>query len=290
MNKIKYFAGLAVFSFIFSITPVFSAEASEIQAPEEETETIIEYNISDGTSNAFDLELDYTETDTTEYIDNVSPQFLEPIDSPEYPPFNGIGYLYIEHDSGAVTGGTAFLVGKNLALTAAHCVDDPSYGNVTYMCLYVGQNGSGNRIASSTATSYFVSGFWNPSSSDDIVNDWALIKLRTSMDPTRTSILPCAIRSMAGKTIMVSGYGSEDGKLDDYQNISEGTVKSDDGYSLITNAEGRKGISGSPMLDITNFDNTVVGIVSVKDRFNHVAGPKICTSMINLINSFNSRN
>ncbi len=158
------------------------------------------------------------------------------------------------------------------------------------MCLYVGQNGSGNRIASSTATSYFVSGFWNPSSSDDIVNDWALIKLRTSMDPTRTSILPCAIRSMAGKTIMVSGYGSEDGKLDDYQNISEGTVKSDDGYSLITNAEGRKGISGSPMLDITNFDNTVVGIVSVKDRFNHVAGPKICTSMINLINSFNSRN
>lgn len=67
MNKIKCFTGLAVFSFICSIAPVLSAEASEIQVPDKETETIIEYNISDGTSNAFDLELDYTETDTTEY-------------------------------------------------------------------------------------------------------------------------------------------------------------------------------------------------------------------------------
>lgn len=78
------------------------------------------------------------------------------------------------------------------------------------------------------------------------------------MDPTRTSILPCAVRPMTGKTVMISGYGSEDGKSDDCQNISEGKVTSDDGYSLFTNAEGRKGTSGSPILDITNFDNTVV--------------------------------
>ncbi len=44
------------------------------------------------------------------------------------------------------------------------------------------------------------------------------------------------------------------------------------------------------MLDITNFDNTVVGIVSAKDWLNHVQGPKISTVMINLINSFNARN
>ena len=58
----------------------------------------------------------------------------------------------------------------------------------------------------------------------------------------------------------------------------------------ISNAEGRKGTSGYPMLDITNFDNTVVGIVSAKDWLNHVQGPKISTVMINLINSFNARN
>lgn len=128
----------------------------------------------------------------------------------------GIGCLYIEHDSGVTTCGTAFLVGKKLALTAAHCVDGDSYGKVTNMTLCVGQHGAGNYFAKSTAYSYYVSGLWNGGNSEDSAGDWALIKLKTSMDTTRISILPCAIRSMAGKTVMVSGYGSEGGKMDDY--------------------------------------------------------------------------
>lgn len=291
MNKIKYFPGLIIFSLIFSSSPVLSVEASEAQTPNEAVETIIEHNISDGTLNSFDLELDYTETDTRQYIESTSPLFLEPIDSPDEPPFNGIGYLYIEHDSGITTHGTAFLVGKNLALTAAHCVDDASYGNVTHMYLYVGLNGEGNRLAASAASSFYVSSFWDDSSSGVSEYDWALIKLRTSMDSTRTSILPCAVRPMKGKTVMVSGYGSENGGLDDYQNISEGTVTSDNDWLLNTTAEGRGGMSGSPMFDMENFDNTVVGIAAGTRRINNwLSGPKINTTIVNLVNDFNSKN
>lgn len=94
---------------------------------------------------------------------------------------------------------------------------------------------------------------------------------------------------MKGKRIMLSGYGSEDGTLDYMQNISEGVVTSDDGRFLKTGADGAQGISGAPMFDLTNFSYSVVGIAVAGARpSGNVCGPKINTTMINLINNFNS--
>lgn len=142
---------------------VFPANAQE---PEEtsdiSTETIVEYNIDTGTTTTFELEVDETMTDTSMYIDKVSPLDLEPIDEPCAYPFNGIGYLYIEHEGGQITHGTAFLVGRKLALTAAHCVASEEFGAVTKMYLYIGKNDEyDNGYAQSLATSYFYPYTWD---------------------------------------------------------------------------------------------------------------------------------
>lgn len=50
------------------------------------TETIIEYNISTQTINTFEFKVDQTIIDTSMYVNDISPLFLEPIDSPEYFP------------------------------------------------------------------------------------------------------------------------------------------------------------------------------------------------------------
>ena len=250
------------------------------------TEIIVEHNLDDGTITEKTYVINKNLTDTTEFIADASPFFLDPVDQVDIYPSCAIGLLRIKFEGGIETEATGFLVADDLVLTAAHCVQQYTngYGNATSIYFYPGYDAVGSYPASSKAHAYYVSIGWGESMNSEY--DWALLKLSIPVG-SKVGIIPCRVESsMTGKNVMVIGYPEWDhidvgnGRI---QGVSEGKVVEDNGVLMRTQAEGRLGTSGGPILDIENWNFTAVGVVSGKNIFNHVSGPKITTTVVNLI-------
>lgn len=219
---------------------------------------------------------------------SVMPYFLEPIDYPNGFPFNGIGFVRTTRSTGGVTSASGIVVGRNLVLTSAHVIHDykSGLGDAQQINFYAGYNYNGSSLDSSSATAYYVSSGWNES--EDINYDWAVIELDESMDSNLVSVLPCQAMSNV-QYVMTVGYPATfHGEMGAAQGISEGVVFYQDSLYMRTTAEGDRGSSGGAFLDINGGDFIVVGITSGANGLGQLGGPRINSTIVNLINSYNS--
>lgn len=288
MFKIKNLVKIAGLCVLCAVFPVHAENldanhGNSIPIPKD---TIVEYDLENGTRTEIVYEVDENATKTSGSGADILPYFLEPIDSAEYYPFSAIGMLIVTFEGGTICESTGFVVANDLVLTAAHCVQEFSegYGNAKSIYFYAGYDYDGSYVGSSKASAYYVSPGWTEKMNEEY--DWALLKLSTPIGNS-TGILSCKITdSIIGKSIMTSGYADgfdyDDGGAS--QGVSEGEVVEDNGVFIRTSSEGEKGCSGCPILDIENWDMTVVGVASDSDVWGHICGPKITRSMITLIN------
>lgn len=245
------------------------------------TETLVKHDLITGTESKIEINVDESISSTSQ--NTVSPAVLEPLDSPEYFPFNAIGYLTIEFDSGQRTYATAFVVGRSLLLTAAHTVKDENYGTAVSMTFYAGHYMDHRFLDSANATAYYVPESWDGKGTFSPEYDWAFLKLNKQMDTQKVGILTCKVKDMKGKLVFISGYGAGEETTDRDQWVSEGTVLNDDIYVIETDAEGEKGTSGAPMIDFSDPDCSVVGIATAINFKKHIVGPKISHSLISSV-------
>lgn len=291
MLKVKNLFGLIIFSIIFFAVPAFAKESEDTVKSNLDltVEAVMEHDLDEGTIKKINYMVDHNLTDTLDINANVSPFFLDPVDWVGEYPFSAIGLLSIDYEGGKGGYGTGFLVADNLVLTAAHNVQiyEEGYGNATKINFYAGFDYEGNCVASSKARAYYVSIGWTDSMSADY--DWALLKLSTPIG-SEAGTFPCKVESsLLNKNIMSIGYPSDPVFISDKgctQGVSEGKVISDNGLLIRTLAEGNEGCSGGPIFDISDGNFTVVGVVSGGNIFDHIAGPKITTTVINLIRNY----
>ncbi len=104
-------------------------------------------------------------------------------------------------------GGSGVLVGKNLLLTAAHCVFDKDNNNAAYISwkAFPGyNNGILNNLASGWATVYYSSAWFNGHSSD---YDWALCVLENDIG-TNTGYLGAQVYGTSEEMVNLEVYTS----------------------------------------------------------------------------------
>ena len=286
----KWTVALVALSLLVSCFPVYANEPAS--SGNTTTETIVRHDLSTGNTEEIEIDIDANIAGTIGDIVNnpsITPYFLEPIDYPNEFPFNGIGFIRTTRSTGNVTTASGIVVGRNLVLTSAHVIHDyqSGYGDARQIDFYAGYDYNGNSLDSSSATAYYVSTGWNES--EDINYDWALIELSDSMNSSLVSVLPCQVKSMLNKTVMTVGYPSTfHGGSGASQGISEGEVFYQTSLYMRSRAEGDYGSSGGAFLDINDGNFVVVGVTSGGNALGQLGGPRINSTIVNLINSYNS--
>lgn len=263
----------------------FAKEGNDVE--NEKVYEMVEVDLKSGTVTEQTYEIDPTLTDSSAFIDTVSPQFLEPLDVPNSLPFSAIGLLKCKYEGGLEATGTGYVVADRLVLTAAHNV--MSYldggGKATKLDFYAGYDYSGSYIAHASATTFYLSGGW--SSVQDGVYDWALIKLDRSVSGA-TGLITCKVPgNLKGQSVMVVGYpeGFENGNGFS-QCISEGNVYKEEDRFMWTYAEGRHGMSGGPVLSLEGNTWRATGVIEAKNVLNQVAAVKMHTTIVNMIKNY----
>lgn len=206
-----------------------------------------------------------------------------------YMPFSAIGAFRMYQNS-TLYHGTAFMVGPNVALTAAHCVFDngSSYDNMTFA---PGQNGSSAPFGTAAVTEYYYPQEWEDTHNSKY--DWAVIKLSTNVGNSCGwfGISDYATLSNPGNFLLISGYPGEyrHGTYAE-QWFSEETFIRYDANEFWYEIDTTAGQSGSPLLVFTNSTYRAVGIhtngYDTGLQQNH--GKRINAEIISMVNQFRS--
>lgn len=177
------------------------------------------------------------------------------ITSPNYPN-STICYLESSFSTGR-SRGTAWMSGRNFALTAAHCVYD--YNNNTSASsavIFPAANEDTLPFGGCFAASYYVCPeyYIDPSA----YNDWAILYFNANVGE-RTGYLGYLYtpESLTGQGVIVRGYAGEY-----FRQMWSGYGKiTDDAYSrLFYTADTTPGQSGAPLLQMINRNYVSIGI------------------------------
>lgn len=166
-------------------------------------------------------------------------------------PYSAICYIETTYPDGSVGLGTAFMIYKNLALTAGHCVKDDEAGGVTTSIkVYPAKNGSSNPYGYTYVSEITIDANWLNGENPD--EDWALLKLSSDIGNS-TGWLGIAYSDdysyfANGERVTVIGYPKP--QLRDYRQYTmRDRVIRASAMRLVYAVDTEKGQSGSPVFD-----------------------------------------
>lgn len=158
------------------------------------------------------------------------------------------------------SGCTGTLVGRNLVLTAAHCVIDGATRTIKPQVKYFRPNLRDGHSAKPSWVNFLWIGSSDPE--NDRANDWAFLRVEDDLGSTfgTLPILGMEFASRLPYTVSLVGYSS-DKRNGDTQNIHRGCyVMSVVDGKLHHDCDAKAGISGAPLLSTVNGNQYVVGI------------------------------
>ena len=195
-------------------------------------------------------------------------------------PSSKICYIEVVFPNGKAYAGTAFMIYKNLALTAAHCVYNNSRGGfATTVNLYPGATSSSIPY-SAYATNILIENRW--AASHDVDEDWALLTLNSNIgDITGWEGIAYSNDyevAFLNKMVRVTGYP---GDLSRDQYTHRSYVRATTDRRLAYEVDTDNGPSGAPVYDDPGYaigiHNGATGVNNIlynccaninRDRFN----------------------
>ena len=164
-------------------------------------------------------------------------------------PHSAISYLEFTYSDGTLAHGSAFMVHRNYAYTAGHCVLDEDHGFVSSIRVVPGKNGTTEPFGDTWVTSVeYDSGWANDFNHDE---DWAFLTLSSNIgDTTGWHGIACSDDYTYFETdsvvLSVLGYPDPNVRLF-RQYTGSGPVVRASGMHLIYNIDTEGGQSGGPV-------------------------------------------
>lgn len=172
------------------------------------------------------------------------------VDNTNMFPYSTVAYLESTFPNGQTYRGTAFIIYKNLALTAAHCIyrkDCGGYANIVQ--IWPGRNGNYTPYGSAIATNLHMTKGYQDSQLQN--HDWAMLQLDSDIGNKcgwRGIAYSDSYNALLNKNATISGYpGDREGYLNQY--VASGPIKRvDDFFSyLYYDVDTGGGQSGAPV-------------------------------------------
>lgn len=121
-------------------------------------------------------------------------------------PYKCIGRLVTLYENGEVSHSTAFLIGKNVALTAGHCLQSKDNGKAVLIQFYPGYKNDGNDSYCLKISNAFAPNYWTKDYNPEY--DWGLI---VTEEVPKDGIGWLGVRYYAhtdciGKNVTLTGY------------------------------------------------------------------------------------
>lgn len=164
------------------------------------------------------------------------------VSTPTSYPYYKTAYIKTEFNNNTYIPATAFMISKNVALTAAHCVYN---GNASVMrsTLYPGRNGNLYNLSSTVKTTYLFN--YDGTNADA---DYAILVLKDDLGSTCGwfGLRPASNSTLNGLRITTDGY-PDDKASGDYRTMwtSTGTISNVTTNRFQHNADTYTGQSGS---------------------------------------------
>lgn len=304
----KVFALLLCLVLVFSVTGTFVAVEGGEEQYQQEAFSVVEKNLITGeeTTKTFEtneIEEALIDNEVINQLPDFGEEMIMPygiigdderqiVEDTSRLPYSAIAYIKIDWPGITTTGGgTAWLISKNVAVTAAHNLYNPETDKwANGIRIYPGKTGFGlwnDPFESTFAIGFGVSSNWDAGEKGNYKYDWGLIILdspigeETGVINFRSPILSSEIDNAP---IMISGYSDNDSLFYDYkQRKAYGTIIDFTNYELDYTADTEEGGSGSPVLIE---DNVAVGIHCYDNSdkgYNY--GVRITPEMCNYFNS-----
>lgn len=198
-------------------------------------------------------------------------------------PYSAICYFEVKYENGDTGYGTAFMISKNIALTAGHLLYDHEYGWAEECKITPGKNGYGiwnNPYGTDADLTITASANWVNEGAPTY--DWGIIETSTNIgEQTGWLGVGWSESSFVGTSVTISGYphSNEDNNYQYYQYKMSGTITISTALLLYTdNISTSDGQSGSP---IFTSDYTACGIYAAGYSTDN-SGPRITKSMYDL--------
>lgn len=201
-------------------------------------------------------------------------------------PYSAVCYMEVSYQgTSEISIGTAFMVGDNIALTAAHCIYEEGY-SVKEVKVWPGKDGYGlwnNPFGTAEQVTVF-SPNWGPGNYAD-ENDWAIIVLDDDIgNSTGWFGFEWQHADAKNRTLTISGYPVSDRY---YQYTASDMVVELNQYHILHRIDTGEGQSGAPLY---NSDNIVYGIHTQgydnsRNMANRITLP-IYNYIVNYINNY----
>ncbi|MDE6233715.1 MAG: trypsin-like serine protease, partial [Lachnospiraceae bacterium] len=207
--------------------------------------------------------------------------FLSNVEPTPYCQINKIVSSY-DFDNGKhiEVGGTGFMVGPGIVVTAAHCIYYDTYEKwPDQVRVYVKQNGSVENCKYYTPHSWIIPSEYFKHFNRDY--DWAILTMRENIsEKTGWMGIGYTTDEIINKEITVSGYPG-DSKYMGHQCCSKGYMDWDSAYQIRHTADTLPGQSGGPIFDN---DNITWGIHTHKrDNSNYQYGTRFTMDLYSLL-------
>ena len=197
-------------------------------------------------------------------------------------PYSAICYIEIDWPDGSTTTGTAWMIYKDIAVTAGHCVYSTGHGGwATNIKLWPGKNGYGlwnNPYGTTEASNMHTSTNWTSSANENF--DWAVLELEDNIgDKTGWFGFGWSANNQTGTSVTISGYP---GEYRYFQYKMSGQISSCTTNKLYYTIDTTDGQSGAP---IYTSDNIAYGIHCHEDATQN-SGTRITEWLFNYLSSF----
>ena len=174
-------------------------------------------------------------------------------------PYHAIGRIEIKFNNDSNTyAGTAFMISKNVAVTAAHCVYDKDKGLASSITIYPGAEGlNNNPYGSATTRNMLYPTVW--ASDNDKNYDWAILCLNTDIGNN------CGwmgirkfddYKACIGQDVTLSGYPVKDAMVG-WQYCHSGNIEGASENLLTYKLDMTSGQSGCP---VYMWDGYAIGV------------------------------